>query len=57
MGVGRGGEEDVLRLQVATDDALPVREGEALVGLEDDGAGQLQGQPAAVGRRGSLGNR
>ena len=31
------------------DEALLVREGEALDGLEDDGAGQLQGQPAAVG--------
>ena len=38
--VGRGGEEDVLRLQIAMDDALPVREGEAIEGLEDDGAGQ-----------------
>ena len=35
--VGRGGEEDVLRLQIAVDDALLVREGEALKGLEDDG--------------------
>ena len=33
-GVGRGGEEDVLRLQIAMDDALLVREGEA---LEDPG--------------------
>ncbi len=47
--VGRGGKEDVLRLQIAMDDALLVREGEAFEGLEDDGAGQLQGQPAAVG--------
>ena len=39
--VGRGGEEDVLRLQIAMDGALLVREGEALEGLEDEGAGQL----------------
>ena len=39
--VVRGGEEDVLRLPVAMDDALLVREGEALEGLEDDGASQL----------------
>ena len=31
------------------DDALLVREGEALEGLEDAAAGQLQGQLAAVG--------
>ena len=46
--VGRGGEEDVLRLQIAMDEALLVREGEALDGLEDEGAGQLQGQPAGA---------
>ena len=47
--VGREGEEDVLRLQIAMDEALLVREGEALEGLEDDGAGQRSGQLAAVG--------
>jgi len=35
--------EDVLRPKIAMDDAWLVREGEALEGLEDDGAGQLQG--------------